>query len=488
MEACPRCAPLVEELRGQNAELRKLAAEQQAQIAALTQRVGALEDIVRANSTNSGKPPSSDGPGVQKPKREPSGRKQGAQKGHEGKARELLPAERVDRVVELKPERCEHCHSALGREPESYRPHQVIDLPPLRAVVTEWRLGIVRCEHCEHKTEAPLPPEVPRGVFAPSLQATVAWASAELRLSKRKTAQAMEDLFDVPISVGSVVGLQQIASEAVRGPVEEACLYVRQQAGAKHLDETSWKQGQSKAWLWVAVSDLVAVFAIRLSRGSKVARELLGRWVRGTVVSDRFSAYNWVGLWSRQLCWAHILRDFKGAAERDGPGKPIAEALVKATRAMLRHWKRLREGQITRGTFQTYYAVRARAAIHELLVQGRACPDKKLSAVCRWLLRRESAMWTFVRLEGVEPTNNAAERALRHAVLWRRSSHGTQSVEGSEFVERMLTVVTTLRLQKRNVLEYLTAACHAALLGLPAPSLLPTSQAQAPVQDLAPTG
>jgi transposase len=478
---------LVAELRAQNAELRAQNAELQAQIGALTQRVAALEEIVRANSTNSSKPPSSDGPAVQKPKKEPSGRQRGAQPGHEGKAREMVPPERVDRVMEVRPERCEHCQAPLAQAPESYRPHQVIELPKVRAEVTEWRLGIVRCWNCLHKTEAALPAGVPRGSFGPRMQATLSWASAELRLSKRKSAQAVEDLFDVPVSVGSVVGLQQSTSEAVREAVQEAQRYVQQQPGAKHLDETSWKQGQSRAWLWVAISGLVAVFAVRLSRGSKVARELLGRWVRGTVVSDRFSAYNWIGLWARQLCWAHLLRDFKAAAQRDGPGKAIAEALVKATRAMLRQWKRVREGQITRGTFQTYYAVRARATIHELLVQGRICPDKKLAALCRWLLKREQAMWTFARLDGVEPTNNAAERALRHAVLWRRSSHGTQSPQGSQFVERMLTVVTTLRLQKRNVLDYLTAACHAALLGLPAPSLLPTSQNQIAVPQLAAT-
>jgi transposase len=394
----------------------------------------------------------------------------------------------VDRVVEVRPERCEQCQSALSGPAESYRPHQVIELPKVRAEVTEWRLEVVCCEKCQHRTEAPLPSDVPPGAFGPRMQATISWASAELRLSKRKTAQVMEDLFEAPISTGSVVSLQLSTSEVVREVVEEAHLYVQQQEGAKHLDETGWKQGRSRAWLWVALSGLVAVFAVRLSRGSKVAKELLGPFVRGTVVSDRYSSYNWIGLWRRQLCWAHILRDFKAAAERDGPDKPLAEALVKASRSMLHQWKRVREGQIERTTFQTYYAVRARAAIHALLVQGRDCThDKKLRALSRWLLRRESAMWTFARLGGIEPTNNAAELALRHAVLWRKQCYGTQSTEGSLFVERMLTVVTTLRLQKRHVLDYLTAACQAALLGLPVPSLLPASQQPAASQ-LAHTG
>ena len=493
IEGCSSCTPLIQELRARNAELsarnvelERQSAEQQAQLAALTQRVAALEEIIRGNSKNSNRPPSSDGPGVAKRKKKPSGRKQGAQPGHEGKARELLPAERVDQVVEVRPESCEKCHAPLRGEAHSYRPHQVTELPKVRAEVTEYRLLIVRCEHCEHKSEAPLPPEVPPGAFGPRMQATVSWASAELRLSKSKTAQAMEDLYDVPVSVGSVINLQHATSEAVKGPVEEARQYVQQHDGGKNLDETSWKQGQKKAWLWVAVTGLVAVFAVRLSRGSKVAAELLGEAVRGIVVSDRFSAYNWISLSQRQLCWAHLLRDFEKAAERDGAGKSIAEALLSAAVTMLGQWKRVRDGTIERSTFQTYYAVRARAQIHALLVQGRNCTDKKLAAVCRWLLARERAMWTFARVPGVEPTNNAAERALRHGVLWRKQCYGTQSEHGSEFVERMLTVVATLRLQQRNVLDYLTAACQATRLGLPVPSLLP--DLDAPAAQLAATG
>ena len=473
IEGCERCAPLIAELRAQNAELRE-------QLTALSARLAQLEERARLNSTNSNQPPSSDGPGVQRPQKPPSGRKQGAQPGHPGKSRQMLPPERVDEVVERHPQRCEACKEPLGGDAEAYRVHQVTELPSLRAKVTEYRLYSTLCEGCGHRTEASLPDAVGQGAFGAKLQATVALLSGEYRLSKRKVEQAAEDLFDVPISLGSVVRLQQATSEVLREPVQEARDFVQKAGGAKHLDETGWKQGRGrkKAWLWVALSGSVAVFLVRLSRGGAVARELLGAFVRGIVVSDRFSAYNWLGLWQRQICWAHLLRDFKQAAERPGPSAALAEALWTASRAMLRQWKRVRDGTIERSTFQTYYAVRFRAQIHALLVQGPSCTDKPLAAVCRWLLKREQAMWSFVRYDGLEPTNNAAERALRHAVLWRRSSHGTQSPKGSVFVERMLTVVTTLRLQRRNVLEYLTDACQAALLGLPVPSLLPVPQHQ----------
>jgi transposase len=478
IEPCEKCAPLVAELRASNAELQARGLEKQAQLDALTQRVKLLEERLGLNSTNSHKPPSSDGPSVHKPKKSPSGRKQGAQPGHPGKARELVPAERIDEVVELRPARCEACQSPLAGPAESVRVHQVTELPPMRAHVTEYRLQSLCCGRCRHKTEAALPEGVPQGAFGPQLQATVSYLGAEMRISKRKTEQAVEDLFDVPISTGSVVTLQQAMSQTLREPVEEVRTFVRQAEEAKNVDETGWKMGSARAWLWVVVCGPVAYFIVQLSRGSKVARDLLGSFVRGTLISDRYSAYSWVNLWSRQLCWAHLLRDFKAAAERVGPAAPIAEGLEKAARAMLRQWKRVRDGDIDRSTFKTCYAVRFRARIHELLEQGRSCEDPKLSGLCKTLLARESALWTFVRIEGVEPTSNAAERALRHAVLWRRSSQRSQTRAGADFVGRMLTVITSLRMQRRNVLQYLTAAAHASMLALPAPSLLPQALRQ----------
>jgi transposase len=251
---------------------------------------------------------------------------------------------------------------------------------------------------------------------------------------------------------------------------------VHEQAVA-HLDETSWRQGDKRAWLWVAVTSWVTVFVVRMSRGGQVARELLGERFAGILVTDRYSAYNWYPVRWRQLCWAHLLRDFEAMRSRGGASEEIGEALLAQAYQMFTWWHRVREGTLQRSTFRSYMTP-LRREVERLLAAGRRCGVPKTAGTCRDILKRREALWTFVQLAGVEPTNNAAERSIRPGVQWRKGSFGTQSEEGSRFVESMLTVVATLKQQQRNVLEYLTAACEAALRGEAAPSLLPASDQQ----------
>jgi transposase len=258
----------------------------------------------------------------------------------------------------------------------------------------------------------------------------------------------------------------------VAEPVEEARAYVQKQASA-HLDETGWREGGQRAWLWVAVTTWVTVFLVRLSRGGKVARDLLGTAFDGILISDRFSAYNWYPVRWRQLCWAHLLRDIEAMIGRGGRSKEIGEALRDQAYHMFHWWHRVRDGTLKRASFRTYMTS-VRREVERLLEAGTRCGVPKTEGVCREILKLRQALWTFVHLEGVEPTNNAAERALRSGVLWRKSSFGTQSTQGSRFVETMMTVVATLKQQHRNPLDYLTAACEAALWDEAAPSLLPT--------------
>lgn len=461
---CPRCA----ELRAENVELRR-------QLTELSDRIRVLEERLAQNSSNSHKPPSSDPPFFPRPTKRKSGRKRGAQHGHRGKARMLLPPDRVQRFVDVRSPQCAECGTALvGSDPKPQR-HQVAEIPPVCAEVTEYRLHRLRCPQCGRHTRADLPPGVPAGAFGPRLQAVCAMMRGAYRLSKRNIQQVLWDLYAVPLCLGSVHRLEQSTSAAVALPVEKAARHVRDAAGAVNVDETGWKQDKARAWLWVAVRGLVAVFLVRASRSAAVAEELLGTTPRGTIISDRWSGYSWIPLCLRQLCWSHLVRDFRKAAEREGPGKLIAAALESHALRLLKKWKRVRDGTLTLSSFRSSYAVSLRRRIDELLEQGMDCADRKLSALCRRLSKLDSALWTFAYRKGVEPTNNAAERALRHAVLWRKSSFGTKSTAGSVFVERMLTVVMTLRLQRRNVLEYLTDASRAHLLGLPAPSLLPAA-------------
>jgi transposase len=293
------------------------------------------------------------------------------------------------------------------------------------------------------------------------------------RLSKRTTQQMMDDVFGVPMSVGTISQLEHTTTAAVAAPVEEARTYVHEQAVA-HLDETSWRQGGKRAWLWVAVTSWVTVFVVRMSRGGHVARELLGETFGGILVTDRYSAYNWYPVRWRQLCWAHLLRDFEAMRGRDGASEKIGEALLAQAHQMFTWWHRVREGTLKRSTFRSYMTP-LRREVERLLEVGSRCGAPKTAGTCRDILKRREALWTFVQVEGVEPTNNTAERSIRPGVLWRQGSFGTQSEAGSRFVESMLTVVTTLKQQQRNVLEYLTAVCEAALRGEAAPSLLPAS-------------
>ena len=258
-------------------------------------------------------------------------------------------------------------------------------------------------------------------------------------------------------------------------PVAEARAYVQAQPAA-YLDETGWHEGQQRAWLWTAVTTWVTVFVVRRSRGGKVAQELLGERFWGWLVTDRWSAYSWYPSWRRQLCWAHLLRDIEAMVARGGRSQEIGEALRAQARQMFHWWHRVRDGTLAHTTFASYMWP-IRREVEWLLDAGQRCGVPKTEGTCREILKLRQALWTFVRHEEVEPTNNAAERAIRPGVLWRKGSFGTQSPQGSCFVEAMMTVVATLKQQHRNVLAYVTAACEAALCGEPAPSLLPTPDA-----------
>jgi len=452
--------------------------EAQAYIRALEARVATLEGMMEAvqeqltqTSRNSSRPPSSDPPHHERPRRPRSQRRRGGQPGHPGHTRTLIPVDEVDEVVVLKPEQCTQCQAPLlGDDPTPWR-HQVIEIPSMKPVVTEYQWHQLVCAACGEITRAPWPEGVPSGTYGPRVQATVSLYTGAYRLSKRTTQQMMDEVFGVPMSVGTIGPLEQATTAAVAAPVEEARRYVHEQAVA-HLDETSWRQGGKRAWLWVAVPCWVTVFVVRMSRGGHVARELLGETFAGILVTDRYSAYNWYPVRWRQLCWAHVLRDFEARRGRGGRSEEIGDALLAQAHQMFTWWHRVRQGTLKRSTFRSYMTP-LRREVERLLEAGSRCGVSKTVGTCRDILKRREALWTFVQVEGVEPTNNTAERSIRPGVLWRKGSFGTQSEEGSRFVESMMTVVATLKQQQRNVLEYLTAACEAALRGEAAPSLLP---------------
>jgi transposase len=383
----------------------------------------------------------------------------------------LVPLTEVENVVPVKPRQCARCqHPLQGDDPQPYR-HQVTEVPPVTPVVTEYQLHRVVCPACGAPTRAPLPAGVPPGGFGPRVQAIVALCTGAYHLSKRTTQAVMEDLCGLPMSLGTIANLEHATTQALAAPVAEAQTYVRTQPVA-HLDETGWREGRTRAWVWVAVTAWVTVFVVRLSRGAQVAQELLGERFCGILVTDRWSAYTWYPTRWRQVCWAHLLRDFEAMIERGGRSQEIGAGLRTQACQMFHWWHQVRDGTLTHAQFRGLMRP-LRRHVARLLKVGQACGVAKTEGVCREVLKVYDALWTFVRVEGIEPTNNGAERAIRPGVLWRKGSFGTQSAQGSRFVETMMTVVATLKQQHRHVLAYLTEACQAAYTGLPAPSLLP---------------
>jgi transposase len=469
----------IEEVERENTELRARNCEQQAiieaqkrTIAALERRIQQLEARLAQNSGNSSQPPSTDPPGTPPPARpKRTGRRRGGQPGHDKHKRALVPPEQVARTHVLKPPACRCCGKALhGEDTDPYR-HQVIEIPKVVADVQEYQLHTIVCDGCGTSTRAPLPAGVPTGQFGPRLQAIVSLSSGAYKMSKREIEEMVEDFFGVPISLGSIANLEQATSEAIAAPVAEVAQAIRKEP-VVHADETGWYERSKRAWLWGAVASTMALFLIRANRSAKVAKELLGAAFAGILVSDRWSAYAWVDTARRQLCWAHLLRQFRGFQDRGPEAKTIGTALELLTETMFQAWHRVRDGTMTRASFRKLMD-RLRVHVVARLKEGASCAIPAVAGRCREILDLEPALWTFVFVEGVEPTNNAGERILRPGVLWRKRSFGTDSPNGSRFVERILTVVTTLRLQKRNVLDYVTAACQAALSGQPAPALLP---------------
>lgn len=439
-------------------------------VAALEARLARLEARLRQNSSNSNRPPSSDPPWSKLRGSPSSGgdRKRGAQPGHEKAEREPLPPEEVDEMQSCKPTACVNCGEPLLGEDRSPVRHQVTEIPPARAVVVEYQMHSLTCGACGHRTRAPLPAEVPRGAFGPRLQSMIVLLSGVYHISRRNVQQLMSDAFGVEMSLGAISKIEGAVSDALAGPHQAALRAVRR-ASVVHSDETSWRQANQPAWLWTAVTKRTSVFLIRSSRGGDVARELIGEGFAGMHVSDRWSGYDWIDIEQRQVCWAHLIRDFRKIADSGGSARWIGESLEREAGKLFGYWHQVRDGTIKRPTFRRH-ARKIRARILTLLRIGTRCDAWRAPSLCRGILQLESAMWTFVAYEGVEPTNNAAERALRPAVIWRKTSMGTQSARGSRFVERLLSCVATLRNQGQNVLDYLTSASDAALRGTSIPS------------------
>ena len=434
----------------------------EARVTHLEGQVAELTARLDQNSSNSSKPPSSDGPHVKPaPPKTPSGKRRGGQPGHPKHDRVILPP---DEVIDHKPTRCRACHTALaGDDPEPVL-DQVIELPAKLRHVIHHRRHTLACPCCHALTYAP--GTGVRGGFGPRLTAVTAYLSGVGRLGKRTIRTLFADVFDIPVSLGVLSKHEATVSRALEPIHAEA--HTHTQGLDANVDETGWRQGKTKAWLWVAVTQLLSVFLIRPNRNRLAFDDLVGP-TPGVLTTDRFPVYTHLAGDQRQVCWAHLRRDFQAMIDRRDGGSVIGEELLVHADILFDHWRKVRDGTRRRPWFERTHLGWLRDEVHLLLERGAACGGARTAGVCRELLAVESSLWTFAGRGGVEPTNNAAERAVRHAVCWRKTSYGTDSERGSRFVERILTVVATCRQQGRGVLDFLIQALN----GNPKPSLLP---------------
>jgi len=465
----PRDARIAE-LEALVATLLARDAQREALVVRLEKRVAELEEKLGASSRNSSKPPSSDPPNVMRPSKPPSGRKPGGQPGHKRHQRELVAPDKVRSVTECKPTCCTRCwHPLRGSDPEPVR-HQVAHLPKVEAAVDEYRLHALTCGRCGARSRGELPEGVPQGSFGPTVVATVTLLLGVYGLSRRDVAELLRDMFGLPISLGGVIGCQKLGAEALAPAHEEAQAEIPK-AAVRYADETGWKLGKLYACLWVVVTPSVTVFRVQAERSRAAAMKVLGK-VHGLLGSDRYAVYDCWPVVMHQFCWAHLSRLFVRFSERsDSTAHAIGEALVAEKNQMFEWWHRVRDGTLSRSSLRRYM-LPLQGRVATLLEQGTRASCAKTRRTCARLLDNIDALWTFVYREGIEPTNNPGERALRRGVIIRKTSFGSQSEHGCRFFERVLTVHATLRQRSRSVHAFIVAACEAHALGTQAPSLL----------------
>jgi transposase len=447
--------------------------ELQATTVQLRRQVQELQSRLNQNSSNSHKPPSSNKPGNKPAAKKPSGGKPGGQIGHQGHYRHRLAAQRVNQIINHIPGTCQHCQAPLSYEAAAGDPppswHQVAELPPMAAVVTEHRGHARRCCCCGKVTRQPIPAQVLSHVIGPRLAAAMSYLAGRCHDGRRTVREVVQDLFDVPVALGTVMAYERQMSDAL-APAHQQAKAAVTDCACRWVDETGWKQAGRGRWLWTAASKQVACFVIDSRRSHQALLDLVGRKSRGIVTSDRHSSYNRLPRRQRQLCWAHLKRDFVKWLEKGPDTRPLGAEGLKVCRNVFALWRDFRQAVISRRQLQRR-AGPLRRRLSQILQWNLRSADIKAAEFCRRLARVQSALWTFVRHEQAEPTNNHAERMLRMAVLWRKNSFGSHSDPGCRFAERMLTTVQTLRLQGRCVIDFLHRTLQAHRNGTRLPAL-----------------
>jgi transposase len=452
-ESSTICAGCVERDRRID-RLERIAEEQ-------SKKIRDLEARLNLSSKNSSKPPSSDPPWIPKSSTNPTGRKPGGQPGHKGHGRAEFRAEEVDQRVEIEPKSCESCNRSLvGTRCGEADVRQVVEIPAVAAEVTEYTLGSRLCPDCGHNTIASLPEGI-EGAIGRRFQAMLALFVGRFRLSRREAREAALAFFGpkARVSVGWISALEGRTSAALLPEYTKIESEVRS-SKVVNADETSWPQRREMAWLWNASTPDASLYRIHRRRSLRAFRKLLGSSFGGTLVSDRWLVYRVHGTRRRQICWAHLKRNFQELVDRGGPSVRVGEEGLAIVRELF-------DATHARARDRTMLSTLARRIaplrvwMRWVVRRGTANADLRASQLCKDLLKFFPALWTFARIDGVPLTNNLAERRLRPAVLWRKNAFGSHSAAGSRFAERMMTVVQTLRLRGREILQSLELALAA---------------------------
>jgi transposase len=463
----------VERLRRQLCEQAEEIDQNKKQIADAEKQIADLERqlaLRQQNSTNSSKPPSSDGLAGeprQRGRRKKSRRKAGGQPGHRGAHRPLVAAERVDEIRPVLPKQCRHCGHSLPAKIEQARTigavqrHQVTEIPPIQARITEYQCHRVVCPECGESTRAVVPEEA-TGQFGPQLTALIAYLTVVCRMPRRVVEALLEQVLGIEISLGSTQKCWEEASQAVAAPCQELERQLQDEA-VLNVDETGWRTNGGKRFLWAFVAVRYVVYTVAPTRGSEVLIRLLGAVFRGVLCSDRFSAYLKYHSGKAQFCWAHLKRNLLGIVEftkSTAVERFCRNALAQHAR-LFRLWHKFRSGQIDRHQLQAR-SIPIQKRIFALAERHLDSPRREVRNLATALFEHNGRLFTFLELEGVEPTNNSAERALRTGVQWRKICFGNRSANGELATARLLTVAETCDLQSLNILAYLSAAiaCH----------------------------
>ena len=438
----------------------------------LEKQVQTLTDQVsKLTPRNSSLPPSSEHPHAKPKAKLRSGRKrkQGGQKGHKRHLRELIPSDQCANVTPCHPGGCRRCGGELHLDADGPQRHQVWDMPPIEPVVEEFQLFRGHCPRCGITTRAELPAGVPTGQCGPRLAAFTGLLMGHFRQSKRRTSMFLGDLLNIPCSPAWTVKIQNLVSDSIAAPYQQ----LRDELGKQpqlFVDESPTKEKSKKAWLWVAVAPMFAVFGIFGNRSRESLVSLVGDYSGIIINCDRAKMY--LDGKRLQWCWAHLKRDIQKLIDSpDNQVKRLGHDLMRQQRLLFQQWRRYKSDEISWRGFQQL-AAPIRVEFNGLLLRGRFSGNAKLTGFCDELWPRKEHLWTFSKVAGIEPTNNTAERALRPAVIHRKLSFGTQSPSGSRYLERILTVSETCRLQNRNAYEFLIESMRAKFAGTAGPSLL----------------